>query len=271
MTTERKTGANRRLTNKWVQCLYEVLCFVSSSVVKIPPIAKRQTASTHFKDMKINLFFILFLILTLTAKGQKSYLWFSDEVGTTQTCAGQEVEMIVDITTATKTVVKLYEFNIDKGDFKLYYGDKEIKPSDTLVLKNKEIVEVKIRYKIQDIERPQRFNFKSNLDEYSDNSIKLLYGQFLFTTNNIQKNKHQDIDISNSCADSLTLYFPYGGTISSATLYSDSSSTKKELKSVTYGYGTDNNYIKLAKSDIGRYFVSFGSCHWGGDFWLTVK
>lgn len=31
---ERKTGANRRLAKKRVHCLNEVLCFVSSSVLK---------------------------------------------------------------------------------------------------------------------------------------------------------------------------------------------------------------------------------------------
>ncbi len=33
MQIERKTGTNRRLAKKWVQCLNEALCFVSGTVL----------------------------------------------------------------------------------------------------------------------------------------------------------------------------------------------------------------------------------------------
>ena len=67
------------------------------------------------------------------------------------------------------------------------------------------------------------------------------------------------------------MIFPYGGTVSGAILYIDSIQTKKEFKSISYHYGGKGNFIKFSKADIGRYYVDFGSCHWGGEFWLTIK
>ncbi len=54
MTTERRAATNRRLAKKRVQCLNEVLCFVSNSVLADRFFAKSQTVMRHYKKQTDN-------------------------------------------------------------------------------------------------------------------------------------------------------------------------------------------------------------------------
>jgi hypothetical protein len=219
---------------------------------------------------------ILTVILTLfflTSFNQKDevYIWFPDEVSVVQTCIGQDVEIKIEITTGSLKKIKVHSFALEQFDFSLFKDNKMLTQSDTIFLSKNSPITLQVKYKIQSTEMPTSFSFKTNLKNYLNNQIKFSYGKHLVTTNDIRESNEQFINVSESCQDSIKVFFPYGGTISDVILYSDSTQTRKEYKSVSYGYGEDGNFIHFSKADLGRYYVDFGSCHWGGDFWLTIK
>ncbi|MCB9261652.1 MAG: hypothetical protein H6607_04690 [Flavobacteriales bacterium] len=221
--------------------------------------------------MKILTVILTFLLLTSFKPKDEVYILFPDEVGVVQTCIGQEVEIEIKITTESVKKIKVHSFSLDQFDFSFLKDNKILTQTDTIFLSKNSPITLKVKFKIQSSDKPNSFSFKTNLDKYSTNQIKLSYGQYLVTTNDIREGKEQFINVSESCQDSIKVIFPYGGTVSSATLYSDSTSTKKEFKSVSYGIMDEGNFITFTKTDKGRYYVDFGSCHWGGEFWLTIK
>ncbi len=221
--------------------------------------------------MKILTVILTFLFLTSFISKDEVYIWFPDEVGVVQTCIGQDVEIKIEITTESLKEIKVHSLALDKFDFLLFKDNKPITLTDTIFLIKNSPLKLKVKYKIQSSDKPTSFSFKTNLDEYSTNQIKLSYGQYLITTSDIRTGKEQFINVSESCQDSIKVIFPYGGTVTSAILYSDSTSTKKEFKSVSYGILNGVNFISFAKTDKGRYYVDFGSCYWAGEFWLTIK
>ncbi|WP_169628251.1 hypothetical protein [Flavobacterium filum] len=215
---------------------------------------------------------LVFFILLFTSFEQKDevYIWFPNDVGVVQTCNGKDAEILIEITTESNKKIKVHSFNLDKSNFTIYKDDEAFKEIDTLILTKKNPIKLKVRYKIS-LENSKKFTFKTNVKKYLNNQVNIFYGQHIITTKDIRESKEQFINITESCQDSIMVFFPYGGTISSATLYNDSSSTKKIYKSVSYDLMEEGNSITFTKADLGRYFVDFGSCHWGGEFWLTIK
>ena len=199
------------------------------------------------------------------------YIRFPNEIGLVETCVGQDVEVIIDITTESLKKIKVHSFSLGLYDFSLFKDSKSLALTDTTFLSKNSPLTFKVKYKLISSDKPTTFSFKTNLDKYSTNQIKLNYGQYLIRTSDITAGKEQFINVSESCQDSIKVFFPYGGTVSGATLYSDTSLTKNVFKSLSYGIFEEGNFLKFTKSDVGRYFVDFGSCHWGGEFWLTIK
>lgn len=220
---------------------------------------------------KITTLILSFLLITSFKEKEEVYIWYPHKIGIIQSCNEKEVEFPIDITTGSKKSIKVHSFNLDKTDFVIYIDNQQILKTDTFLLSENKSLKLKVRYKISTSEPASLFSFKTNLKKYLDNQIKLSYGQYLITSREIREGKELLINISESCQDSVRVEFPYGGTVSSAVLYSDSSSAKRELKSITYDLMEKGNYFVFSKTDIGRYYVDFGSCHWGNEFWLTIK
>jgi hypothetical protein len=220
----------------------------------------------------MKIFKLVFFILLFTSFKQKDevYIWFPNDVGVVQTCNGKDAEISIEITTKSNKKIKVHSFDLDKSSFTIYKDDVEFKKIDTLILTNEKPIKLKIKYKIS-TENSKKFTFNTNIKKYFNNQVNIFYGQHIITTKDIRESKEQFINLTESCQDSIVVFFPFGGTISSATLYNDSSSTKKEYKSISYDLMEEGNSITFTKTDLGRYFVDFGSCHWGGEFWLTIK
>jgi hypothetical protein len=221
--------------------------------------------------MKILAVILTILFLTSFKPKSEVYIWFPTEVGVVQTCIGQDVEVKIEITTESIKKIKVHSFSLDQFDFSLLKDNKKLTQTDTIFLSKNRPIKLKVKFKIQNSDKPNSFSFKTSLYKYSTNQIKLSYGQYLVLSSDIRKGKEQFINVSESCQDSIKVIFPYGGTVSGATLYSDSTQTKRKFKSVSYGIMEAGNFITFTKADVGRYFVEFGSCHWGAEFWMTIK
>lgn len=224
-------------------------------------------------NMNTKIFFaLIFSIVLFTSFKEQDelYIWYNYEVGIVKTCDGQEVEFEMEINTKSIEKVKIHSFNLEQLSFKIYNNNKLISAKDTLILTKNRPIKLKVIYKIMP-RKALTFNFKTNRKKYYDNTVHIIYGTHIIESKNIREAKEQYVNITESCQDSISVYFPEGGTVSSATIYTDSSATKKEFKSISYGLGDSDNFITFSKSDIGRYYVDYGSCHWGGNFWLTIK
>lgn len=216
---------------------------------------------------------VVFSILLLTSfkKKEEVYIWYPRTIAVVQDCNGQEVELVVAITTESLKKISVHSFSLHESDFTIYKNNEVFSASDTLTLSKNSPLTLKVKYTLQSSNKPETFAFKTNIDAYSNNQIKLGYGQYSISANDIKDGKEQTINVTESCRDSIKVFFPYGGTISGATLYSDSTRSTREFKSVSYEMMQEGNYLTFTKADVGRYFVDYGSCHWGGEFWLTIK
>jgi len=224
--------------------------------------------------MKRNTILLIVSILILTSfkKVKKDvWIWFPREIGIMENCIGHDVETIVEIKTDSRKKIKIHSFKLGLQDFYLSIGNQSIHRSDTLILIRKQSIFLKLRYTIKTKSDYNLFSFKTNNEKYLENVIKLNYGIYKIKSEEIKQKKEHIINISNNCKDNFKLAFPYGGSVSSVAIYRDSSIIKKPLKTTSYMIGEKNNFIELSKSEIGRYYVDFGACHWRSNFWMTLK
>jgi len=219
----------------------------------------------------ITFIFISFLLLSSFISNNDTHLWFPHELGVIQNCEGQEVSIKFNISTDTKKKIKLHSFEFNNNDYTVMIDNKKVDKNDTLYVNKKNSLELTLKYSISNLEKPKYLKFKTNLPDYLENFIKISHGKHIISSEEIDERKEQIINVSESCDDSIIVHFPFGGTISTVSLYKDSLSSKPPLKSISYGMINYENYMKFSKAEIGRYYVRFSSCHWGNNFWLVVK
>lgn len=211
------------------------------------------------------------LLLTSFKPEKEDSIRFRRSIGVVQTCNGEEVILSIEISTESDKTIKIHSFLLEHSEYTIFENDKEIATTDTLRLRKSKPLQLTVKYKIQNSATSNTFNFKTNLNSYLSNQISIVHGQYSIRANNIEEGKEQIINVTESCHDSIQVFFPYGGTISGVDIYTDSTRTVQVFESLSYGLGEGKNFMTFTKADVGRYFVSFGSCHWGGEFWLTIK
>ena len=219
----------------------------------------------------ITFIFISFLLLSSFISNDDTHLWFPRQLEVIQNCEGQEVSIKFNISTDSKEKIKLHSFEFNNNDYTIMIDNKKVNENDTLYVNKKNSLELTLKYNISNLEEPKYLNFKTNQSNYLENFIKINHGNQIISSTEIKDGKEQVINVSESCNDSITVHFPHGGTITTVSLYKDSLSSKYPIKSISYEMMNYENYIKFSKAEIGRYYVRFGSCHWGNEFWLVVK
>ncbi|MGY3795697.1 hypothetical protein [Aquimarina sp. 433] len=218
------------------------------------------------------IFFSLILIITSFKVVKKDiWIWFPKEIGIVENCIGREVETTIEIKTDSRRKVEIHSFKLSGQNFHMTSENQIIEPSDTIILTRKKPLLLKLRYNIESKLDYSLFKFKTNNEKYNNNTVKISYGVLQIKSDQIKDRKEHIIDISNNCKDNIKLAFPYGGTVSSVAIYRDSTIIKKPIKTTSYMMMDDNNYVDFSKSEIGRYYVEFGACHWRSDFWITIK
>jgi hypothetical protein len=197
--------------------------------------------------------------------------WFTTIISTVQNCEGDELTAKIEMNTDLKKKIKLHSFEFEGGDFTILRYGRELNKADGFYLKGGKVSEFEVKFKIPSNIENSSIKFKTDFIQFLENAIKVDYGKFTISYDDIKNGKEQIVNISESCEDSLKISFPYGGSVSSVSLYKDSISTKKPYKSISYSHGEDNNSLTFSKSDIGRYYINFSSCWWENKFWLTIE
>jgi hypothetical protein len=189
-------------------------------------------------------------------------------------CSIKSFERSVPITTNSKNVVKLYSFKPDSNEYILLYNGKEVQEGDTISLTETKPALFTVKFeKIPKNQDSLYFSLETSLDSnviLKKIDIPLLFKKYKISQNEIGPEKDQTVELSQSCLDSINVYFPYGGTETNISLY-DPQNLQKPIKSIWYQVFSEKNYMTFSRKDIGRYFVRLASCWWGAGFWLTIK
>lgn len=226
--------------------------------------------------MKINLIFAITILISGSCFSQitdieQYYVSYPNEIGVIESCSKGSNDFILNLKTNSKEPIEIFSFKLEKYEFEIYSNDMLISKSDTLRISLNNPNILKLKFLNTDILRPKIFSFKTSNKEDSNCEVNINYGEYYLESRNFKDGLDQEIKISESCSDSIKIVFPYGGTISDVYISNDSLTTNKPIKRFSYYHGGENNFVVFSKNEIGTYYVRFGSCHWGSQFWLHLK
>lgn len=95
--------------------------------------------------------------------------------------------------------------------------------------------------------------------------------QIEITYDQLRAQKEIEIELPKLC-DSIRLYFPAGGTVTSATLYKDSLLKNEFCSTPSFGIMEDSlGFMTISSKTTGKFYLFYGSCHWGSRMWINIK
>jgi hypothetical protein len=221
--------------------------------------------------MKLIPLILAIILFTSFAPKVNEVLLFPNKIGIIQSCVGDSVEFEVEIYTNSSKKIALHSFEIADTDCKFYFEGKRINKKDSIVVSSAKPITIKVEYILTN-QKPTTLRFSSNLNKYFTNEIALSYGEYLVNADDIENEKEQIIDLSQSCKDSICIFFPSGGSVTEVSIFKIfEDSTYEEFKSTAFDFMCKKSHFVFHKSDTGTYFVNYSSCHWGGNFPLVIK
>ena len=216
------------------------------------------------------------LLFWQTSKSQDIIqLWHSYIINVLPDCGVQTFEREFPITTNSKETVKLYSFQTNSAEYSLFYDGKKINEKDSINLTISKPALFKIKFdRIPKNQDSLFISFETSIDSmeiFKKGKIHLLFKEFVISRYPFNDEKNYIIELSKSCLDSIKVYFPYGGTETSISLYT-SQSAENPIKTIWYQFGDKGkNYITFKKEDIGCYFVTQASCWTGDAYSITIR
>jgi len=225
--------------------------------------------------MKKLLHFYILLIWQPAKSQDIIQLWYPYTINVLPICGAQTFERAFPITTNSKETVKLFSFNTNSSKFSLFYNGKKVNTQDTISLTASKPAVFKVKFESLPQNQDSLFiSFETSIDSmeiFKKGTINLLFNYFIISRYPFNEEKNYVVELSKSCLDSIRVYFPFGGTETSISLYK-SQNEKRSLRSVWYQLGdNDKNYITFYKKDIGRYYIRQASCWTADSYWLTIK
>lgn len=113
--------------------------------------------------------------------------------------------------------------------------------------------------------------FRSDSKVKGKDTISICVEQFEIPSKEFMHNESLRIELSKSGFDSITVYFPSGGTETTISVYKNREE-KKPIHEIWYHSGSNQkNYIVFKKSEKGNYFITLASCHWARNVWLNIE
>jgi hypothetical protein len=216
------------------------------------------------------------LLCWQTAKSQDIIqLWHPYSINVLPNCGLQAFEREFPITTNSKETVRLYSFKTNSSEYSLFYEDKKINEQDSISLTVSKPALFKVKFETIPKNQDSLFiSFETSIDSmeiFRKGAIHLLFKEFIIPRYPFNEEKNYVVELSKSCLDSIKVYFPFGGTETSISVY-NSQNEKKSLRSIWYQLGdNEKNYITFYKKDVGRYFIRQASCWTADSYWLTIK
>ena len=226
---------------------------------------------TGVKNISLYFWITITVMLSFSFGNKGGTFHYKTLFSVPQNCAGDTVEIKVEIWSEAENIGLTNFFSPNKTTT-FYYGSKLISKSDVFYVGAQRTVFLTVRYVIEE-GKENWIIFNSNSKQQPDGVIKINHGEYTVPVERplLDNNTEYDVPLTSSCNDSLRVYFPYGGTITSISLNKFGAKDSADLKWISYGMHDKNNYMSFAKSDTGRYAVMLSACHWGGHFILNLK
>jgi hypothetical protein len=189
------------------------------------------------------------------------------QIGITENCENQTISKEIILTTNSTSPIKIYDFI---GKPKIILNDIKVLNTDTLLLSKKQPIKFNVEIINNNLqERKNSFiTFKTNHPVHKRKTIRFIPKTLILNTKIIQEGKDIIIEKTKECIDSLSIFFPYGGTISTVNLYKESQN--RPFKSISYMM-FENNKIDIDNINTGIYKLHFSSCHWANNLNIIVK
>ncbi len=223
------------------------------------------------KYLIINLAICFVLIHTSSRAQWVSNLGSPSEFAILDTCRLKKISKTLRIKSFSDVPIKIYSLKFNHMEHVLFAQGEEVNVLDTFFVSKLKPLDILIELKkTQIITQDLSISYVYEKENKYKESIELHFGDLLIKDNDIKLQKEQIIDFSKICSDSLRIYFPYGGTTSSVSVYK-STNSKKIFRHLGYLYGDPENYVVFTKADRGKYHIKFSSCYWGSNFWLVIK
>lgn len=179
----------------------------------------------------------------------------------------------VTIETDSKEKTFINNLRLNNEQYCVEHNNIMVTEKDTLNLSKKKPLELKVYQIGEELERtPSFLEFSSSNPDFKKNRIRLHSNTVQIDSEKMRTGKIE-LEVSKFSADSVLIRFPYGGTISSATIWKNSDRKKEDIIADILGYefGSNENYIVWPRKNLGKFSVFFGSCHWSADFQLILK
>ena len=179
----------------------------------------------------------------------------------------------VMITTDSKKEIEIDGVCVNSQEYCVEYNNTRVNEIDKLIVSKKYPLELKIYFEGNELKRDFCFlEFFSSNPDFLKNRISLHINTYEILAKEMREGT-VELEISDSSTDSVFIRFPYGGTISSATVWRNDKRTPENVAGQLGGYeiGGEHNYMVWSKDDLGEFSAHFGSCHWYADFKLILK
>jgi len=186
-------------------------------------------------------------------------------------CADNMTQSTIRLYTSSDETIEIFDFRSNLRDLYITGNEYQDKNSDRIEISKEKGAELVINFHIPSKKDQLSISFKTNESKNSFYSIPITLNSFKITTEDIRNKSEVTLDISGSCSDSIRVYFPYGGTVSTVCVYREITEDSF-IKSTGYYSGESDNYLTFPTSpEARRYFIRFGACHWANNFWLNLK
>lgn len=181
-------------------------------------------------------------------------------------CEGQILESKFKIYGPSGDSIKLFNLSSNLCDIEFKHNERSILNNDTIVLYDQQEYEIEFTFKYSS----QQENYLHYSTDFIENKvINVNTGSYYITHKEVESDSKKIINLKNNCSDSIRVYFPYGGTVTSVSVH-ENNKNMDFSKAIGYGAGEPDNYITFGRNELGKYFVRYASCWWGEDFWLEL-
>ena len=190
-------------------------------------------------------------------------------IGIPVTADGEVVHRRFRVWAVDTGPVGLYDFASDDLELvSVCVDDDAVTPGDTAYLGEWLQSWVEISFVRECSDAPSTLSFRSSLRPTARHELILFGDEYEVSHRDVRAGALHTVDVSGACTDSVDVYFPVGGTVTSVALY-DGPEEETNLRGLSsYRAGAAQTPIRLATSDTVTYAVVYRACHWGNDFQL---
>ena len=191
---------------------------------------------------------------------------FPNQIIINRDCNEKVIEGTIELWGSRVEPIKVFDLRSDLCEMEFFIDGRKLGNMDTLFANTEE--ELIIQFSFKNYTSEEKI-VKFSTPYKSENTVQINLGSYFISHKEVKSGETTRINVKNNCSDSIKVYFPVGGTITSVTVHVDEHNLDSR-KSTSFGMSRGVNYIRFARSEIGKYYIRYAACHWGENFWLEL-